>query len=199
MKIEHGSESTQQFVQVMYHEFTLCEKAFESFFLLAESNILGKDGYETRESLYKNYAAFLTHLYEFYVACFKRQQGTTDNIHYSKLDNLFTSEVRKLMRNMCNQIESGRAPSWVNDISYYQEAVPDDFGQKFRDVRNNSAHVDIRRVSGGNRPTLKEFIDNYHKFVLFLYDSARDLWGSKREAPYEISHIREFNLSQNRR
>ncbi|MBF4349678.1 hypothetical protein EAY19_26925, partial [Vibrio anguillarum] len=83
--------------------------------------------------------------------------------------------------------------------SYYQDVVPDDFGQKFRDVRNNSSHVDIRRVSGGNRPTLKEFMDNYHKFVFFLYDSARSLWSSKREVPYEVSHIKEFNLSQNRR
>ncbi len=199
MKIERGSESAQQFVDAMYHEFTLCEKAFEEFFLLAESNILGKDDYETLEALYKNYAAFLTHLYEFYVACFKREQGSTENIHYSKLDSLFTFEVRKLMRNMCNQIEKGRAPSWVNDISYYQDVVPDDFGQKFRDVRNNSSHVDIRRVSGGNRPTLKEFMDNYHKFVFFLYDSARSLWSSKREVPYKVSHIKEFNLSQNRR
>ncbi|MBF4448035.1 hypothetical protein ERJ76_20605, partial [Vibrio anguillarum] len=99
VKIERGSESAQQFVDAMYHEFTLCEKAFEEFFLLAESNILGKDDYETLEALYKNYAAFLTHLYEFYVACFKREQGSTENIHYSKLDSLFTFEVRKLMRN----------------------------------------------------------------------------------------------------
>lgn len=195
MKIEQGTEDAQHFVGAMYHEFTLCEKAFDEFFLLAESNILGKEDYDILESLYKNYSAFLTHLYEFYVACFKRDKGDTQNIHYSKLDKLFTFEVEKLMRNMCNLIEGGRAPSWANDIAYYQEQVPEDFGKKFRDVRNNTSHVEIRRVSGGDRPTLKEFMDDYHKFVFFLYDSARSLWSSKREVPHKVAHIQEFNLS----
>ncbi len=108
-----------------------------------------------------------------------------------------TMEVEKIMRNMRHLIEAGRAPSWVNDISYYQEPVPCDFGKKFREVRNNSSHVDLRRVGvgGGNRPTLKEFMDNYHKFLFFLYDSSRSLWSSKRDTHYEVNHIKEFDLS----
>lgn len=195
MKIEKGTKSEQNFIEVISHEFSLCEKAFDEFFLLAESNILGNDNYEVLESLYKNYSSFLTHLYEFYVACFKRDRGNTRNIHYSELDLLLTFEVKKLMRNMCNLIENGGAPDWVNDISYYQEQVPEDFGKKFRDVRNNSSHVDLRRISGGDRPTLKEFMDDYHKFVFFLYDSARSLWSNKKDDPHRASHIQEFNLS----
>lgn len=100
------------------------------------------------------------------------------------------------MRNMCHLIENKSAPTWVNDISYYKESVPQDFGQRFREIRNNNSHVDLRRVSGGTRLTLKEFIDQYHKFVFSLYDSARYSWSHKRENPYELDHIKEFNLSK---
>lgn len=195
MHIEQGTENAQHFVEVMSHEFSLCEKAFDEFFLLVESNILGKDNYEVLESLYKNYSSFLTHLYEFYVACFKRDRGNTQNIYYSELDQLLTFEVKKLMSNMCDLIDSGRAPDWANDISYYQEQVPEDFGKKFRGVRNNSSHVDVRRASGEGRPTLKEFMDDYHKFVFFLYDSARSLWSNKKDVPHRVSHVQEFNFS----
>jgi hypothetical protein len=194
VKLEHGSDEYQLFVDVMYHEFTMCEQAFDEFFMLAEVNIHGNNDYKVREKLYKSYAKFIEHLYEFYVACFKKHRKSTDNIHYKTLDKLFTAEVEKLMINMCSLIENDKAPSWVNHIRYYQEPVPQDFGEKFRAVRNNSSHVDLRRVAGGDRPTLKEFMDKYHKFLFFLYDSARFLWSSKREEPYEVNHIKEFDL-----
>lgn len=196
MRLQHGTDEYQKFVDAMYHEFTLCEQAFDEFVILVGRNIDGKNDYEFLEKIYKSYSNFVTHLYEFYVACFKRHNGKTDNIDYNDLDRLFTAEVEKLMRNMCNLIENGRAPSWANHISYYQEPVPMDFGKKFRIVRNSSSHVDLRRVGGGNRPTLKQFKDNYHKFLFFLFDSARGLWSSKWNTPYEVEHIKEFDLSR---
>jgi hypothetical protein len=99
------------------------------------------------------------------------------------------------MKNMCHLIECDIAPSWANDLIYYQESVPQDFGEKFRNVRNNASHVDLRRAGGGNRPSLKEFMNNHHKSLFFLFDSARATWSGKRNEPYQIDHISEFDLS----
>lgn len=195
MKLVRGTDEYRNFRNAMFHKFTLCEQAFDEFIMLAGANIHGQNDYETLGKLYNSYSKFIVHLYKFYVSCFKHNQGKTDNISHNDLDVLFTSEVEKLMGNMCSLIESGRAPSWVNDLSYYQEAVPLDFGQRFRDVRNNTSHVDYRRTGGGNRPSLKQFMDSYHKFLFFLYDSSRYLWSAKRNEPYEVDYIKEFDLS----
>jgi hypothetical protein len=195
VKLVRGTDEYQKFIDSMFHEFTLCEQAFNEFFLLAGENIHGRNDYQTLEKLYRVYSKFIEHLYEFYVACFKRNRGNTQNIQHDVLDHLLTAEVEKLMRNMCSLIENNKAPSWVNDISYYQETVPPEFGKMFRFVRNNASHVDHRRAGGSERPTLKEFMDKYHKFLFFLYDSSRFLWSGKRESPYEVKHIKEFDLS----
>ena len=196
MRLEHGSEESQKFVDTMYHEFTLCEQAFDTFFVLAGRNIVhGENEYEIREKLYESYSTFIVHLYEFYHACFKRNIGDTANIDYQTLDKLLTAEVEKLMKNMSKLIECGKAPSWANDLAYYQESVPQNLGEKFRHVRNNASHVDLRRAGGGNRPSLKEFMDKHHKLLLFLFDSARTTWSRKRDEPYQVDHIAEFDLS----
>jgi hypothetical protein len=195
MKLVQGTPENQSFIEAMSHEFSLCEKSFDEFLILAGTNIQGVSDYVVLERLYTAYANFIVHLYEFYVSCFKRDFGKTDDIHYTTLDLLFTKAVEKLMNNMCFLIEHKKAPSWANDLSYYKEPVPQDLGEKFRAARNNSSHVDLRRVSGGNRLTLKEFMDKYHKFIYFLYDSARYSWSNKGKNPYELSHIKEFDLS----
>lgn len=198
MRLVQGSDEYKNFIDAMYHEFSLCEQAFDTFFILAGRNIVqGDNEYTVRENLYKTYSSFIVHLYEFYHACFKREQQKTDSIPHDKLDQLMTSEVEKLMNNMSNLIINGKAPSWVNDLSYYQEPVPIDFGKKFRDVRNNASHVDFRRIGNGNRPSLKEFKDSYHKFLFFLFDSARATWSSKQRELYRVNHIIEFDFSSN--
>ena len=194
MKLERQSELNRKFLQTMQHEFALCEQAFDEFFILAGSNIMGDGDYSLIQRLYSAYSRFVVHLYEFYVACFKRDQGSMKRIDPEVLDMRLTAEVEKLMRNMCSLIENGRAPDWVNDISYYKEPVPQDFGEKFRSVRNNAAHVDPRRAGGGNRISLKEFLDNYHKFLFFLFDSARSLWSPKRDKIHPVDHVAEFDL-----
>ena len=195
MKLINGTPENQAFIDAMAHEFSLCERAFDEFLFLAGANIQGVTDYSILERLYSAYSEFVVHLYEFYISCFKRDFGKTDDIHFSVSDALFTREVEKLMRNMCNAIEQKRAPSWVNDIGYYQEPIPQDLGEKFRAARNNTSHVDLRRVSGGSRPTLREFMDKHHKFIYFLYDSAKNSWSNKGANPYELSHIKEFDLS----
>jgi len=195
MRLVLNTEEYQKFLDSMCHEFTLCEQAFDEFIILAETNIQGNSDYKILEKLYSSYAKFIVHLYEFYVACFKRGNGSTENIGYERLDYLFTFEVEKLMNNMCWLIEKGKAPSWVNHISYYQEPVPQDFGEKFRGMRNSLSHVDYRRASGGgNRLTLNEFKKKHHKFLFSLFNSARSWWSGKKESPYELEHNKQFDM-----
>ncbi len=197
MKLIEGTDKYKKFSETMVHEFSLCEQAFDEHYIWFGENLVNKNNnYKVLERIYESYSKFIVHLYEFYVACIKRNQRDS-NIHYSKLDKLLTLEVEKLMNNMCYLIENNAAPDWVNDLSYYQEKVPEDFGKKFRTVRNSVAHVDLRRIGGSECPTLKEFRDDYHKFIYFLYDSARFAWSSKREPTFELSHIKEFDLSNN--
>ena len=196
MRLVLNTEEHQKFLDSMYHEYTLCEQAFDEFIKLVEINIQGNSDYKILEKLYSSYAKFIVHLYEFYVACFKRSNGSTEKIGYERLDYLFTFEVEKLMNSMCWLIKNDKAPIWVNHINYYQEPVPQDFGEKFRGMRNSLSHVDYRRASGGgNRLTLKEFKENYHKFLFFLFDSARNWWGGKKESPNELEHIKQFNMA----
>ncbi len=46
MEIKYSTDEAQKFVDAMYHEFTLCEQAFDEFFILAGVNINGKNDYE---------------------------------------------------------------------------------------------------------------------------------------------------------
>jgi len=196
MKLCHGTPEYQKFIDSMYHEFTVCEQAFDEFLILAGMNIQGGSDYKLLEKLYNSYAKFIVHLYEFYVACFKKDNGSTNNINHSRLDYLFTFEVEKLMKNMCWLIEKNKAPSWVNHISYYEEAMPKDFGAKFKGIRNCLSHVDYRRAGGDeNHLTLNTFKEKYHKYLFFLFDSARGHWSGKKESSYEIDHIKQFDMT----
>lgn len=194
MKFEIGDETDKKLVNVLFHEFVMCEKAFDKFVLFAGSNILGNTDSNVKLNSYNAYSEFLSKLYEFYVGCFKRENRDTKNIDHETLDSLFTSEAEKLMRNRRNMIEKGYAPEWENHISYYQETVPSDFGKDFRDVRNNTSHTDYRRA-GGNRIGLMGFYRKHHKYVHLLYYSALFAWSGNTHQNHKLEHIEEFDFS----
>lgn len=171
----------------------MCEKAFDKFVHFAGSNIMGNTDSTVKLNSYNAYSEFLSKLYEFYVGCFRRENRDTQNIGHETLDSLFTSEAEKLMRNRRNAIEKGYASEWENHISYYQEAVPTDFGKDFRDVRNNTSHTDYRRA-GGNRIGLMDFYKKHHKFVHLLYYSALFAWSGKTHPNHKIEHVEAFDF-----
>ena len=194
MKFEIGDEVDGKLVSVLFHEFVTCEKAFEEFALFASNNIMGNTDSILKLNSYNAYSEFVSSLYEFYVGCFKRGYRDTKNIGYERLDSLFILELEKLMRNRSNAIEKGHAADWENHISYFHEAVPENFGKEFRDVRNNISHTDYRRA-GGDRIGLMAFYKRYHKFVHLLYDSALFAWSGKLHKHHKIQHVEEFDFS----
>lgn len=194
MKFEIGDDTDKKLVNVLFHEYVMCEKAFDKFVHFAGSNIMGNTDSNVKLNSYNAYSEFLSKLYEFYVGCFKRKNRDTKNIAHDTLDALFTSEAEKLMRNRRIAIEKGYAPEWDNHISYYEEAVPTDFGKDFRDVRNNTSHTDYRRA-GGNRIGLMDFYKKHHKFVYLLYYSALFAWSEKNHHTHKIDHVEAFDFS----
>ena len=196
MRSEQGSKNSTTFREVMTHEFGLCEKSFND---CISSASIDNDDYETKQKQYNSYSDFIEHLYEFYVACFKKQRGKADKINFGDMDCYLGFEVEKLMHNICVLIE-GAHPDKIqelnlNDLSYYQEPVPYDFGEKFRGARNNSSHVDSKRAIGSdNRCTLMEFFTGYHKFILLLYYAAGDFWATEDNPP-QHDYIKDFSFS----
>lgn len=197
LQFEYGDETDKNLVNVLFHEFVMCEAAFEKFAFFAGANIMGNRDSNIKLNSYNAYSEFLSKLYEFYVGCFKREFLNTGRIEHQKLDALFTAEAEKLMRNRRVAIEKGYAPDWENDISYYQESVPTDFGQDFRSVRNNTSHADYRRADG-DRPRLMDFYRKYHKFVYLLFASASFAWSGKTHTKHELAHVEDFDFSSGR-
>src|SRR3546814_16958957 len=91
-------------------------------------------------------------------------------------DNIINSEVEKLLRNKRHAIQNGYAPKWENHISVYQMEVPKEFARDFRQIRNRTAHADLRRAAPENHPTMGEFYKRYHGYVYILYAQTHWLW-----------------------
>ena len=85
------------------------------------------------------------------------------------------------------------APKRANHRSYYEDNCPIVFGRDFRNIRNNLAHVDYRRINGGNRITMTEFYKKYHKYIILLYDNGRKWWDITQLENIELGDITDFN------
>ncbi len=144
---------------------------------------------------YNSYALFIQHLYEYFIACLKRDNLNTKNIDSDTADDLFNLEVNKILRIWRIGIDKGFAPSWANDRSYYEGECPEEFGKDFRNIRNSLSHADVRRISGGNRITLTEFHNKYHKYVYMLYESAQGHWSIEKLEKVELGDVTSFYQS----
>lgn len=193
MKFAISDTVDQHLTTAIAHEYLKCRDCF-NLFVHNESVKTRVKTKEIRIRSYNLYSDFLLHLYEFYVGCFKRDRNSTEDIHWSDLDKLFTSEAQKLINNTAERIRNGRAPAWENDISYYQVSVPDNFGMHFRRIRNRHGHVDHKR-SSGEEITLSEFFKKYHKFIYLLYSSPAWIWLVKDIENYDFQSIEEFEIA----
>lgn len=193
MKFETGDETDLALTTAAVHEMELCRQAFEKFVYISSLPIQMQGSKALKLERYNSYASFLQHLYEFYVACFKRDRNDTREISHSDLDKLLNLEVEKLLRNRRHAIEHGYAPSWENRISVYEVDVPLDFGASFRKLRNRTAHVDPKRTFPGEL-TLGTFFATCHRFVFLLYHSGLAFWSIKDIEQFNWRAIEEFSL-----
>lgn len=193
MKFSISDITDQHLTTSIAHEYLKCRDCF-NLFVQNESLKIKINTKEIRIRSYNLYSDFLLHLYEFYVGCFKRDRKSTEEIHWVALDKLFTSEAQKLIDNSADRIRNGRAPTWENDISYYQVSVPDEFGMHFRRIRNRHGHVDYKRASG-EEITLSEFFRKCHKFIYILYSTPAWIWQVNDIENYDFRSIEEFEIA----
>lgn len=195
MKFEIGDATDSALCTTLVHELFLCRESFERFTRYAELNIMGRRDKATKIRSHDAYSSFLHHLYEFYVGCIKRNRRDTKEIDSYVLDRIFNSEAEKQLRIRVERIEQGRAPAWENHISVYRVDVPNDFGKRFRQIRNRTVHASIDRSAPGQELTLGQFYKECHKFIFLLYDSSHWLWSVEDIEKNEWKAIEEFDLA----
>lgn len=198
VKFNAGDALDTDHCTVLTHEFFRCDDSFKEFSRLAEQMImLGR----TRERSYRTYNAytnFIHHLYEFLLGCHARDASNTDitnkkgDERIAILQAYITHHAQRAMNQYRDAIKNGTAPSWVNDIRYYDVAVPDDFAKDFREYRNKAiGHVAHERAS---TLSLSEFYHKYHKFLYYMYRDAFYWWGNRSEEFPALKEITEFSV-----
>ena len=74
--------------------------------------------------------------------------NSLDDIDHKRSDILIVREAEKYRNQCLVRIRENKDKEYgLNDISYYIDPVPEDFGMAFRNARNMNAHADIRRVN----------------------------------------------------
>ncbi|OJA06433.1 hypothetical protein [Halomonas sp. QHL1] len=190
-KIKAGDDKDRRLVEVIYHEFMLAELAFHRFLKAAEDKRLQGSTYERKLAVYNSYAEMVCRLYEFYMAAFKRDQGSTE-LSWEIADLMLTEEAQKYFDNTKERILRGIHLPEDNDVSYYDYKVPIEFGKHMRDIRNNHHHSDYRRVSG-SRPSLKAFFDGYHMSLVGLLRQG-GYWSRGNLGDRRLTHVDEFEI-----
>lgn len=198
MKFEIGDKTDQDLCYAITHEYLRCDDAFKLFVKYSEIMILQGKNLEISYRAYNAYASFIHHLYEFILGCQARRNKNTEITNKKGLEKLkviesfITSHAQRVMDGYRDSIKRGDAPSWVNDISYYDVIVPAEFASDFRKYRNKiSGHVSYERTSKLN---LSEFYQKYHKFLYYLYRDSQYMWGVHNEFP-DLKEITDFSVA----
>lgn len=198
MKFEAGSDLDSDHQVALTHEFYRCEDAFQLFHFYGEMMVIKGKSNEVSYLAYNAYADFIHHLYEFLMGCFARDTGNT-NITNKKvnekllvIEHYITRHAQRVMGQYKDAIKDGRAPDWVNDISYYDVPVPSEFAKDFRQYRNKiSGHVAYERSSQLN---LSEFYQKYHKFLYYMYRDSIHYYGRKNGDFPNLKDITDFSV-----
>lgn len=183
-------------ITTIHHESFLMKSSWDEFERLANKQILATINQTESVRLFSSYTSFLHHLYEFYLACFKRQIGNDSGFGGRagavRKDRLFTAETQRVFDQISERLQSGRGQGWENDLSYYQLEVPIAFAENLRGIRNSSAHALISRAAGDI--DLSDFYHRYHKFVYELFRSAREYWGAFSIENLDMKAISRFSV-----
>lgn len=204
MKFTAGDETDMLLNKAIYHEFCRCQDAFDMFMQVSRVMIFKGHTTEVAYFAYNSYTSFLHHLYEMSIALRHRQladtspslKGTKFKKQHERHDAYFNSLAQRIMDRYAHNIKKGIAPIWVNDLSYYEVTVPEEFGQDFRQIRNKTlAHVDARRVRDYD---LTDFYTKYHKFVYEIYRDQLAIYGNS-ERQYDFEQVTKFSLVLSRK
>jgi hypothetical protein len=195
-----GDETDQRLVIAISHQFLRAESAFARLnrYIARPSQLssvvtplrLFQDERQWEIDVYNAYVDFLQNLYEYLIACFKRDRHSLADIDYKDTDTLIRIEAEKYHRNCLLLIAAGRGAEFgLNHKEYYEEPVPSDFGTKFRYARNMNTHADVRRVDTG---FMAKFFQGYHRFVMNLFFLGYGHWSADNEKTIPWKDISEF-------
>lgn len=198
MKFIAGDATDSNHCTVLTHEFFRCDDSFKDFCRYGEQMIIQGQTREISYKAYNAYTSFIHHLYEFLLGCHAREVGNTE-IKYKTQDErikithgYIMHHAQRIMNQYRDAIQNGTAPSWVNDISYYDVIVPADFAKDFRQYRNKAiGHVAYERAS---ELSLSEFYDKYHKFLYYMYKDSMYWWGKRSIEFPDLKEITDFSV-----
>lgn len=204
MKFRPGDATDSEHCTALKHEFLRCEDAFKDFetygalmILKAQAEAEGgppSSAQEKRLIAYKTYNAyskFILHLYEFMLGAVTREIGNTGELRGKRADRYVMSHAQRILTGRRRAIQNGTAPAWENSLSSYPEAVPAEFAEEFRRMRNKiSVHVSHERSS----INLSDFYDRYHMYVYMLYWNCLGHWGLRGKEFPDLREITKFSV-----
>ncbi len=191
MKFQVGDPTDTALCVALKHEFIRCDDAFKDFRSLAKEMIVHGENRHICFKAYNAYARFIHHLYEFMLGAAARDRMDTAKIIGGFADRYIASRTQRIVTQRRTAIETGTAPVWENDISYYPETIPDTFAGEFRKFRNLAlAHVTYKR-SGLK---MSDFYEQNHKFLYVLYFEAKLWWGRVADDFPDLEGITSFSV-----
>lgn len=170
------------------HEFQRCRDTFALFTALHFLILSGNDERNIAIASYNTYSDFISHLYEFYLGCIKRDGRFGRKPLGKAVDTAMNAEVTKLLKLRRDRIIRGDAPSYENHTSHYEVKVPDEFGTMFRSVRNIRSHAIAER----SEFDLADFYHKYHRFIILLFDEPQYLWNAEELPEHDWLAIERF-------
>ncbi len=181
MKIEYSNDIDSKLVRVISHEYLRCQLSFNQFKTLSELHIIEekKRSIELNILTYNAYLVFIHHLYEFLIACFKRDMKSLKKIDFKVSDRWLNGQVDRILSNHLQLIDSGKAPKYFNQREFYTGNCPEEFGKQFRRIRNLAAHADHKRTDDTRLISLSKFYDKYHKYIYLIFKDCDYWWSIK--------------------
>jgi hypothetical protein len=194
MKFSAGSETDTNWCRALTHEFLRCHNAFLEFAKFATERVpKGADAqlsYQAQEA----YSRFLTHLYEFMLAAYRRERFDTNAASgrkgYQHIEAYINHHAQRILTNRRTAIKNGTAPKWENSLSAYPERIPANLGESLRKWRNRSVHVGADRV----QMDCSQFFHENHPYVYMLYRDSMYHWGPKPGALPDFQAITNFTV-----
>lgn len=158
------------------HEFKRCKDSFSVYLILHDSLLRGKTDENIKIGTYNAYVDFVSHLYEFYLACIINDSRYPKKPSPEQIDAAMHTEASRHLKIRKERILRGDGPTW-DHLSYYEVTIPNEFGKGFRKVRNLRSHVNPQRLAFN----LGDFYNKYHRFLYIMYEECIWLWDTDQE------------------
>jgi len=176
----------KEILTTLAHEFWCCKREFENFISSSSLAITQANcPKEIKLTAFTSYGNFIRHLFCFYegiiterhsnllVGC-KNQKEIGE-----KISNVINDEVRKLIRNKINLVQSTPNYQSRDLLEFKINEFPLEFGTHFRQFRNRFSHPNPKRVIATDL-SLMDFFIRYHKYILLLFETANFSWGTEK-------------------